>query len=106
MDHPQTLSLSTHQAPLLLAGSAANDWLAHMILAVKTVAAGAEFIPLPYLRAVFGTVVVLLETVDVCSHQSTLILGSHSCRAENEEKPRRPTGFVRKHIRDSPHSSE
>ncbi|KAJ7668162.1 hypothetical protein B0H14DRAFT_1042030 [Mycena olivaceomarginata] len=44
MDHPQTLT--------------------HMILAVKTVAAGAEFIPLPYLRAVFGTVVVLLETVD------------------------------------------
>ncbi|KAJ7027809.1 hypothetical protein C8F04DRAFT_1121392 [Mycena alexandri] len=44
--------------------TAAIDWLAHMILAVKTVAAGAEFIPLPYIRAAFGTVVIFLETVD------------------------------------------
>ncbi|KAJ7201878.1 hypothetical protein GGX14DRAFT_464160 [Mycena pura] len=64
MEHPQMLNLSTPQARPLLAESTANDWLAHMILAVKTVAAGAEFIPLPYLRAAFGTVVVLLETVD------------------------------------------
>ncbi|KAJ7359593.1 hypothetical protein DFH08DRAFT_932046 [Mycena albidolilacea] len=55
-------------APLyaqLRAESAPIDWLAHMILAVKTMAAGAEFIPLPYIRAVFGTVVIFLETVDV-----------------------------------------
>ncbi|KAF7346889.1 hypothetical protein MVEN_01440900 [Mycena venus] len=54
-------------APLyarLPAESAAMDWLAHMILAVKTVAAGAEFIPLPYIRAAFSTVVIFLETVD------------------------------------------
>ncbi|KAJ6553325.1 hypothetical protein B0H19DRAFT_1263719 [Mycena capillaripes] len=54
-------------APLyarLQAESAAMDWLAHMILAVKTVAAGAEFIPLPYIRAAFGTVVIFLETVE------------------------------------------
>ncbi|KAJ7841254.1 hypothetical protein B0H13DRAFT_2365813 [Mycena leptocephala] len=48
----------------LQAGYVAMDWLAHMILAVKTVAAGAEFIPLPYIRAAFGTVVIFLETVD------------------------------------------
>jgi hypothetical protein len=42
-----------------------SDWIAHMILAAKTVAAGAEFIPLPYIRAAFGTVVIFLETVDV-----------------------------------------
>lgn len=50
---------------LLVAGSPAKNWLAHMILAVKTIAAGAEFIPLPYIRATFGTVIILLETVDV-----------------------------------------
>ncbi|KAJ6595025.1 hypothetical protein DFH09DRAFT_1357794 [Mycena vulgaris] len=44
--------------------STAIDWLAHMILAVKTVAAGAEFIPLPYIRAAFSTAVIFLETVD------------------------------------------
>lgn len=48
------------------AESTAKDWLAHGILTVKTIAAGAEFIPLPYIRAAFGTVVVFLETVDVC----------------------------------------
>ncbi|KAJ7801000.1 hypothetical protein B0H14DRAFT_2615691 [Mycena olivaceomarginata] len=41
----------------LLPGSVAKDWLAHVICAVKTIAAGAEFIPLPYIRAAFGTVV-------------------------------------------------
>ncbi|KAJ6527816.1 hypothetical protein B0H19DRAFT_1083900 [Mycena capillaripes] len=48
----------------LRAEFATMDWLAHMILAVKTVAAGVEFIPLPYIRAAFGTVVIFLETVD------------------------------------------
>lgn len=55
-------------APLyarLRAESAPMDWLAHMILAVKMMVAGAEFIPLPYIRAVLGTVVIFLETVDV-----------------------------------------
>ncbi|KAJ7895214.1 hypothetical protein B0H14DRAFT_2681616 [Mycena olivaceomarginata] len=48
----------------LMAGSVSQDWLAHMILTVKTIAAGAEFVPVPYIRAAFGTVVILLETVD------------------------------------------
>ncbi|KAJ7861817.1 hypothetical protein B0H14DRAFT_3134425 [Mycena olivaceomarginata] len=48
----------------LMTGSAAKDWLVHMILGVKTIAAGAEFIPVPYIRAACGTVVILLETVD------------------------------------------
>jgi hypothetical protein len=48
-----------------LVGSATQDWLGHMILAVKTIAAGAEFIPVPYIRAACSTVVILLETVDV-----------------------------------------
>ncbi|KAF7369613.1 hypothetical protein MVEN_00292100 [Mycena venus] len=48
----------------LLGRSATRDWLTHVILTVKTIAAGAEFIPLPYIRAAFGTVVIFLETVD------------------------------------------
>lgn len=49
-----------------LAESTAEDWLAHGILTVKTIAAGAELIPLPYIRAALSTVVIFLETVDVC----------------------------------------
>ncbi|KAJ7152081.1 hypothetical protein C8R46DRAFT_484209 [Mycena filopes] len=48
----------------LVAGSHSNDWLGHMILAVRTVSSGADFIPLPYVRAAFSTVLILLETVE------------------------------------------
>lgn len=77
----------------LRGGSAAMDWLAPMILAVRTVAAGAEFIPLPYIRAAFGTVVVFLETVDVgrrILHGDSLTHYS----SENEEKSGRFAGVV------------
>ncbi|KAJ7110592.1 hypothetical protein C8R44DRAFT_800297 [Mycena epipterygia] len=47
-----------------LSGSTTKDWLANMTLAVKAMAAGAEFIPFPYIRATFGAVVLLLETVE------------------------------------------
>ncbi|KAF8187376.1 hypothetical protein K438DRAFT_1835035 [Mycena galopus ATCC 62051] len=46
------------------AESTAKDWLAHGILTVKTIAAGAELIQLPYIRAALSTVVIFLETVD------------------------------------------
>jgi hypothetical protein len=83
------------RAPLdiqLLGRSAAQDWLAHVILTVKTIAAGAEFIPLPYIRAAFGTVVIFLETVDV------RIISNHYSRVdrdpENEQEPGRFAGLV------------
>ncbi|KAF8147137.1 hypothetical protein K438DRAFT_1780230 [Mycena galopus ATCC 62051] len=45
-------------------GSTAHDWLSHMISAVKTIAAGADFTPIPYIGGILGTVVILLETVN------------------------------------------
>ncbi|KAJ7881982.1 hypothetical protein B0H14DRAFT_1491037 [Mycena olivaceomarginata] len=62
-DTPSPRETDTLDLPLM-SGSAAQDWLANMILTVKTIAAGAEFIPVPYIRGAFGTVVILLETVD------------------------------------------
>ncbi|KAJ7111382.1 hypothetical protein C8R44DRAFT_985519, partial [Mycena epipterygia] len=44
--------------------STSKDWPAHMILAVKAMAAGADFVPFPYIRATFSTVLILLETVE------------------------------------------
>ncbi|KAJ6523856.1 hypothetical protein B0H19DRAFT_1386313, partial [Mycena capillaripes] len=41
-----------------------SDWLAPSILTVKTVTAAAECLPFPYVKSVFGVVVVLLETVE------------------------------------------
>jgi hypothetical protein len=64
-----------------------------MILAVRTVAAGAEFIPLPYIRAAFGTVVIFLETVDVGGR---IFYGDSLTHyfPENEEKSGRFAGVV------------
>ncbi|KAK7042802.1 hypothetical protein R3P38DRAFT_3260739 [Favolaschia claudopus] len=44
--------------------STRQDWLAGTILTLKTIAATAEVATLPYIRAVLGTVVILLETVE------------------------------------------
>ncbi|KAJ7343824.1 hypothetical protein DFH08DRAFT_1081240 [Mycena albidolilacea] len=41
-----------------------SDWLAPSILTAKTVTAAAECFPFPYVKGVFGTVVILLETVE------------------------------------------
>jgi hypothetical protein len=68
-----------------MAGSVSQDWLAHMILTVKTIAAGAEFVPVPYIRAAFGTVVILLETVDVCAVVLAHESWANEC-TENEEE--------------------
>ncbi|KAJ7744119.1 hypothetical protein B0H16DRAFT_1560264 [Mycena metata] len=48
----------------LVARSQSTDWLSQMIQAVRTIAAGADFVALPYVKTALGTIVVLLETVD------------------------------------------
>ncbi|KAJ7713983.1 hypothetical protein B0H16DRAFT_1619626 [Mycena metata] len=49
---------------LLVARSKSSNWLAQTIQAVRMIAAGADFIPLPYITAALGAVVVLLQMVD------------------------------------------
>ncbi|KAJ7133177.1 P-loop containing nucleoside triphosphate hydrolase protein [Mycena epipterygia] len=44
--------------------SSSPEWLAPLILSAKGFAAGAEILPFPYLKGVFGAVVFLLETVE------------------------------------------
>ncbi|KAJ7751355.1 hypothetical protein B0H16DRAFT_829633 [Mycena metata] len=41
-----------------------RDWLGPMIITVKAIALGGEFIPLPYLKSSLAAVLTLLETVD------------------------------------------
>ncbi|KAJ7765957.1 hypothetical protein DFH07DRAFT_359600 [Mycena maculata] len=43
---------------------APSDWLGTSLLAAKLIASAAEAAPVPYVKAVFGSVVVLLETVE------------------------------------------
>ncbi|KAJ7107547.1 hypothetical protein C8R44DRAFT_858016 [Mycena epipterygia] len=68
----EDLHLGVHGDLRLVACSGSKDWLANMIFAVKTMAAGAEFLPLPYIRPAFGTVVLFLETVDITKHRDNL----------------------------------
>ncbi|KAF7345853.1 hypothetical protein MVEN_01607000 [Mycena venus] len=44
--------------------SSTSDWLTPLLLNAKALAAGAEIVPFPYVKGVFGSVVLLLETVD------------------------------------------
>ncbi|KAJ7433393.1 hypothetical protein FB451DRAFT_1380355 [Mycena latifolia] len=41
-----------------------SDWLANSLTTAKTVAAAAESLPFPYVKGVFGTVVIILETME------------------------------------------
>ncbi|KAJ7876950.1 hypothetical protein B0H14DRAFT_2713574 [Mycena olivaceomarginata] len=43
--------------------SSQSEWLATSLLAAKTITAGAECLPFPYVRGAFGMVSTLLETV-------------------------------------------
>ncbi|KAJ7484121.1 hypothetical protein FB451DRAFT_1363721 [Mycena latifolia] len=40
-----------------------SDWLATSLVTAKAVTAGAECLPFPYVKGVFGTVVIILETI-------------------------------------------
>ncbi|KAJ7089127.1 hypothetical protein C8R44DRAFT_441268 [Mycena epipterygia] len=41
-----------------------SDWLATSLLTARAVTAAAECIPFPYVKGVFGTFVIILETVE------------------------------------------
>ncbi|KAJ7484108.1 hypothetical protein FB451DRAFT_1363712 [Mycena latifolia] len=46
-------------------GGANSDWLATSLVTAKAVTAGAECLPFPYVKGVFGTVVMILETIEL-----------------------------------------
>ncbi|KAJ7099667.1 hypothetical protein C8R44DRAFT_747603 [Mycena epipterygia] len=54
----------TTPRPLGSSSESKTDWLANSLLTAKIVTAAADSVPLPYVKGVFGTVVVLLETVE------------------------------------------
>jgi hypothetical protein len=66
-----------------------TDWLANSLLFAKTIAAAAECAPFPYLKGVFGTVVVLLETVEVCTPGLMANTTTFDSCSESEEEPGR-----------------
>ncbi|KAJ7431109.1 hypothetical protein FB451DRAFT_1113120 [Mycena latifolia] len=41
-----------------------SDWLATSLVTAKAVTAGAECLPFPYVKGVFGTMVMILETIE------------------------------------------
>ncbi|KAJ7435059.1 hypothetical protein FB451DRAFT_1379587 [Mycena latifolia] len=59
---PQQRGGATSQA-FKLSGSN-SDWLATSLVTAKAVTAGAECLPFPYVKGVFGMVVIMLETIE------------------------------------------
>ncbi|KAJ6547808.1 P-loop containing nucleoside triphosphate hydrolase protein [Mycena vulgaris] len=47
-----------------LSSQSKSDWLAGSLTTAKLIAAGAECIPFPYVKGVFGMVIIILETVE------------------------------------------
>ncbi|KAJ6547999.1 hypothetical protein DFH09DRAFT_1281720 [Mycena vulgaris] len=61
---PQTLAKGSRVFKSKSSSQSKSDWLAASLTTAKLIAAGAECIPFPYVKGVFGTVVVILETVE------------------------------------------
>jgi hypothetical protein len=49
-----------------LKSSSHSDWLSHCIHIAKILKEAADLIPVSYVKGAIGTVVILLETVEVC----------------------------------------
>ncbi|KAJ7024599.1 hypothetical protein C8F04DRAFT_1131131 [Mycena alexandri] len=60
---PQTTG-GTILQPFKASSKSKSDWLAPAILTAKTITAAAECAPFPNIQGVFGTVLILLETVE------------------------------------------
>jgi hypothetical protein len=50
----------------LKSSTSRSDWLSHCIHIAKILKEAADFIPVTYVKGAVGTVVILLETVEVC----------------------------------------
>jgi hypothetical protein len=50
----------------LKSSSSCSDWLSHCIHIAKILKEAADLVPVTYLKGAIGTVVILLETVEVC----------------------------------------
>ncbi|KAJ6506439.1 hypothetical protein DFH09DRAFT_1289102 [Mycena vulgaris] len=61
---PQTQAKGSRVFKSKSSSQSKSDWLAASLTTAKLIAAGAECIPFPYVKGVFGTVVVILETVE------------------------------------------
>ncbi|KAJ6521301.1 hypothetical protein DFH09DRAFT_223244 [Mycena vulgaris] len=61
---PPTPAKARWGSKFKLSSQSKSDWLAGSLTTAKLIAAGAECSPFPYVKGVFGTVVVILETVE------------------------------------------
>jgi hypothetical protein len=50
----------------LKSSSSRSDWLSHCIHIAKILKKAADLVPVTYVKGAIGTVVILLETVEVC----------------------------------------
>ncbi|KAJ6545984.1 P-loop containing nucleoside triphosphate hydrolase protein, partial [Mycena vulgaris] len=61
---PQTPGKRSRVFKVKLSTQSKSDWLASSLTTAKLIAAGAECIPFPYVKGVFGTAIVILEMVE------------------------------------------
>jgi hypothetical protein len=56
----------------LKSSTSRSDWLSHCIHIAKILKEAADLVPVSYVKGAIGTVVILLETVEVCERNFPL----------------------------------
>ncbi|KAJ6547806.1 hypothetical protein DFH09DRAFT_1087554 [Mycena vulgaris] len=67
---PQTSGKGSRVFKVKLSSQSKSDWLTGSLTTAKLITAGAECIPFPYVKGVFGMVVIILEMVEVGNCES------------------------------------
>ncbi|KAJ6524667.1 hypothetical protein DFH09DRAFT_1418514 [Mycena vulgaris] len=82
MSTPNAASSSPPHTP------AKGNWLAGLLTTAKVIAAGAECLPLPYVKGAFGMVVVILGTVETETELPTNTLANLHCFQNDYNHPK------------------
>ncbi|KAJ7860144.1 hypothetical protein B0H13DRAFT_1901119 [Mycena leptocephala] len=68
--HPHSTE-GRHNIWPLKSSASRSDWLSHFIYIMKILKDAVDLVPVTYVKGALGTVVILLETVELASHQNT-----------------------------------
>jgi hypothetical protein len=67
----------------LKSSSSRSDWLSHCIHIAKILKEAADLVPVTYVKGAVGTVVILLETVEVCKQNFPLNTSPMCCHRKS-----------------------
>lgn len=91
-----SFSFSLKSGAVKAPSKATSNWVGTSLLTARAMAAGVGILPFPYVKGIFKTAVIVLETVEVC-HWDLLFLGKMPltlAAIENQEESGGPERAV------------